>query len=379
LNIPLRDTIGGLINIVGLFHRIATSAQRCLKALLPLAALLAAAATCSASTITLKWDPVTAPDLAGYKVYYSTTPATPFTGTGAAQGASPVQVASAPNATITGLDPGQPHYFAITAYNSGGVESPYSSTVVVPELIPPTVSLLTPASGSLATGTVSVSASASDNVGVTRLEFLVNGVLQATDTAAPYLFSWDTTALATGTYTLSARAYDAAGNVGQSGAVSVSVSNDRTAPLVSLAVPATTVYRTVLPLKATATDNVAVTRVELYANSGLLYAGNVPPFSYSWDTATLPSGVYSLSARAYDAAGNVGVSAPVAVKVSDPFTLAEAQTAMLIAAGKIVPTSAQLQRLDVAPVAEGRSIPNGVIDSSDVAVILSHLLGLALM
>ncbi|WP_049623899.1 CehA/McbA family metallohydrolase [Frateuria defendens] len=85
----------------------------------------------------------------------------------------------------------------------------------------PTVS----ASESGSSGTITLSASASDNVGVTRVEFYVDGALKATDTASPYQASLDSTTLADGSHSLVAKAYDAAGNVGSSSAVSFSTSN----------------------------------------------------------------------------------------------------------------------------------------------------------
>jgi hypothetical protein len=86
---------------------------------------------------------------------------------------------------------------------------------------PPTVS----ASESGTSGTITLSASASDNVGVSKVEFYVDGALKATDTASPYSASLDSTTLADGSHSLVAKAYDAAGNVGTSSTVSFSVSN----------------------------------------------------------------------------------------------------------------------------------------------------------
>jgi Zn-dependent metalloprotease len=85
----------------------------------------------------------------------------------------------------------------------------------------PTVS----ATESGTSGTISFSATASDNVGVTKVEFYVDGVLKATDTTSPYSTTLDSTTLANGSHTLTAKAYDAAGNVGTSSSVAFSVSN----------------------------------------------------------------------------------------------------------------------------------------------------------
>ena len=86
----------------------------------------------------------------------------------------------------------------------------------------PTVSLTAPAAGANVKGTVSVTASASDNVGVSKVEFYVDGVLKGTDTTSPYRYSWVTGT--NGSYTIYAKAYDAAENVKQSASVSVKVS-----------------------------------------------------------------------------------------------------------------------------------------------------------
>jgi hypothetical protein len=89
----------------------------------------------------------------------------------------------------------------------------------------PTVSLTAPATGATLQGTVTVSASASDTVGVTKVEFYSGTTRIGTDTTAPYSISWNTTGVANGTYSLSARAYDLSGNEGVSAARSVTVSN----------------------------------------------------------------------------------------------------------------------------------------------------------
>ena len=73
---------------------------------------------------------------------------------------------------------------------------------------------------------MSVSANASDNVGVTSVQFLLDGAaLGAPDTTTPYGVTWDTTTAPNGAHTVSARASDAAGNTGTATAVNVTVSN----------------------------------------------------------------------------------------------------------------------------------------------------------
>lgn len=100
-----------------------------------------------------------------------------------------------------------------------------TANVPPPDTTPPTVALTSPGDGATLSGTFNLAASASDDVGVTRVEFFINGTSRGTDTSAPYSYAWDTNTTPNGSYTLSARAYDAAGNSSASASVQVTVSN----------------------------------------------------------------------------------------------------------------------------------------------------------
>ena len=80
--------------------------------------------------------------------------------------------------------------------------------------IPPTASIDSPTNGAIVIRKLNttIAASASDNVGVTRVEFLVNGALQCTDAGAPYSCSWRVPNPPNRTYQIQARAFDQAGN-----------------------------------------------------------------------------------------------------------------------------------------------------------------------
>jgi len=281
-----------------------------------------AATTCLASSIVLQWDANTESDLAGYKVYYQANSSTPpFDGAGAIQGVAPVDVANQTTATISGLDPGTDYYFAVTAYNTSGMESPYSNIVAIPgikDITPPTVSITSPAAGANINGVVAITATASDDVGVTKVEYYENGTLMTAGNVPPYAYNWDTRSLPSGNYTLTAKAYDAAGNTGISNVV---VTVDTIAPTVGVTTPAsgTTVSGTV-NVTANATDNVGVTRVEFYVNGALQTTTTSAPYSFNWNTTALAKGSYTLSAKAYDPAGNVAQSTNVAVAVSNDAT-----------------------------------------------------------
>jgi len=89
-----------------------------------------------------------------------------------------------------------------------------------------TVSMTAPANGATVSGTITLSATASDPGGIAGVTFLVDGAATGTEiTTAPYNASFDTTTLANGTHTFAARARNTANVTTTSGAVSVTVSN----------------------------------------------------------------------------------------------------------------------------------------------------------
>jgi hypothetical protein len=362
------------------------------RVLFVLAIIFGLVAQVLATTVVLQWDPNTDPTLAGYKVYYKAdTNTLPFAGVGAKEGAAPIDVHNQTTATVSGLDPNHSHYFVVTAYDTAGVESPFSNIVSVPELLPPTVNLSFPANNSTVSGTVSVSVTASDNVGVSKVEFYVNGVLQAHDTSPPYLYSWNTSLLANGNYTLQAKAYDEAGNVGQSSAVAILVVSDTTAPTVVLTAPASnSTVSGMVSINAMAIDNVGVSKVEFYVNGVLQAATNIVPYTCSWNATAVANGIYALSAKAYDPVGNVVQSAVIGVTVVNGSSIlmrngdingdgivdiADALLALQIAVDIKQSTTQELLRGDVAPIVNGAAVPDGKIDIMDASMILAKAVG----
>jgi chitodextrinase len=137
--------------------------------------------------------------------------------------------------TDTGLTTGNSYSYTVKAFDAAGNVSAASDaktvTTPAPDGTAPSVSLTAPAAGANVSGTVSVQADASDNVGVASVQFLLDGnSLGAADTSAPFSASWDTTAAANGSHTLSARARDAAGNSTTATNVTVTVANGGTGP-----------------------------------------------------------------------------------------------------------------------------------------------------
>ena len=88
----------------------------------------------------------------------------------------------------------------------------------------PTVTVTSPANGATVSGSVNVTASASDDNGVTQVQFFVDGNSILVDTTAPYSATWNTTAYSDGSHTISAFATDTIGQTGSS-SVNVTVQN----------------------------------------------------------------------------------------------------------------------------------------------------------
>lgn len=118
-------------------------------------------------------------------------------------------VARADNSKITGSD---------------ATAVPFTTTV--PDTTKPVVVIVSPMDGSTVSNNVTLTATATDNVGVAGVQFKLNGVaLGAEDTAAPYSYTWNTTTAANGAHVVTATARDAAGNTTTSIAINVVVLN----------------------------------------------------------------------------------------------------------------------------------------------------------
>ena len=93
---------------------------------------------------------------------------------------------------------------------------------------------------------------------------------------------------------------------------------DTTPPTTSLTAPLAGATLTgITTLTANAADDTAVARVDFLANGVVVGSSNVAPYSFNWDTSTVPSGSYSLVSAAYDEAGNSTLSAPVVVTLQN--------------------------------------------------------------
>ena len=215
---------------------------------------------------------------------------------------------------------------AVTSHDASQATTAMFDTLNIaqsqPSNQPPVVTLAAPANGAsyTAPATVPLAASASDSDGsVARVEFYAGSTLIATDTSAPYSYSWSS--VAAGTYPVKAVAYDNSGASTSSatGTVTVTAVSANKPPTVTLTSPSNGAnYPTpaTISLAASASDtDGTVSRVEFYAGSTLLGTDSSAPYTYTWGGGTGTSAAVKL-------VQHTGVDAGNADRASLPFASA---------------------------------------------------------
>lgn len=206
---------------------------------------------------------------------------------------------------------------------AAAVQKALATTGTTADTQAPVVSIKSPLLSSTLSGLVPVDVSVSDNVGVTRVDFSVNGVTMASDSVAPFAFSWDSTTMANGQASLAVVAVDAAGNKGTSAAVSVNVANailaDTIPPVVVLSnlINGSVVSGTV-GIRVGASDNSGTAGLtqKLFIAGKLVASASGGSLSYNWNTRKgTAKGPATIVAVAADGAGNsTSTTAVVTVK-----------------------------------------------------------------
>jgi chitodextrinase len=229
---------------------------------------------------------------------------------------------AAPPYTDSGLAPLTTYNYTVSATDAAGNVSKTAAVSAVtnappPDMTPPIVSLTAPTADATVSGTIDVTATASDDVRVAGVQLLLDGnPIGSEDTTAPYTVSWDTSKEG-GPHVLTARARDAANNFATSAPAKVTV--DNAGPSVKITSPTNNEQVVdIVNVNADASDNVGVASVQFLVDG---VDRGVPittaPYVLEWDTRTVSKGTHTLAARARDTAGNSTISAPVTVNVAN--------------------------------------------------------------
>lgn len=189
---------------------------------------------------------------------------------------------------------------------------------------PPISTLTSSASGSTLTGTVTLSVSVANATSCTSVTYYIDGISIGSSSAAPYSVNVDTTNArvgGNGPHSVVAEAYNSCNptatnpyptSMGSTGSIDVTFNNsgaDLTPPTINITSPTngSTVSGTV-NVAANASDNKAVDHVELSVDGNTLSSLSTAPYTFSWNSSSVPNGSHTITATAYDAAGNSAVS-----------------------------------------------------------------------
>jgi len=279
----------------------------------------------SGASVVLSWTANTETDLAGYNVYQRTS---------AGIYGTPSSPGKVNTYTASGLTAGITYYFAVSALDNTSNESGYSSEVSasIGDSTPPTVTIASPTSGSTyatAGGTITLSGTATDNVGVTTVAW-ANAANRTSGTATG-TSSWSKSgiSLASGSNTITVTASDGAGNTASDTLTVTYTAPDTTEPAISITSPtAGSTYAATtgtISLSGTASDNVGVNRVA-WANAANGTSG-IATGTTSWSVSaiSLIEGSNNLAVTATDSTGNM-TSATLTVTYSVPKTVTAADT-----------------------------------------------------
>jgi fibronectin type 3 domain-containing protein len=207
------------------------------------------------------------------------------------------------------------HTFSVraidAAQNTDSTPATYSWTILAPQdTTPPTVAFAAPSDGASVSGILTASANATDDTGVSKVDFYLDQNFKISDTGAPYNYSFDSKTLNNGAHTLTAKAYDAAGNIGTK-TITVQVNNpDITPPSAPTGLSASALTSTSAKLTWNASSDSGsnasgVVKYNVLRN-GIVVA---QPTSTSYtDTSLTANTSYSYVVQAVDGAGNVSAN-----------------------------------------------------------------------
>lgn len=200
---------------------------------------------------------------------------------------------------------------------SGATGSINQTVTVTVDTQVPIAAITSPVNGAVLTGSsAKISVTSTDDLNVKNVEFYKDSILLGADNATPYELIWNIAAEASGSHTLVAKAYDDAGNVGTSASVTVNIAGDTIAPQVSILSPANNnKVSGKVTIKASATDNIAVTRMELYIDGALKTSVTTGSLTYVWNvTKGVSAGSHIIIVKGYDAKGNIGTASITVIK-----------------------------------------------------------------
>src|SRR3972149_6429072 len=240
------------------------------------------------------------------------------------------------------------------ADGAGNIGSYNTARTVIIDATPPTVTITNPQNGADVTTSFTVKVDSSDNVAINKIELYLDGTFYGQKTTLPYDFALDADTMSAGTHEIKAVSIDSSGN-SNFAIITINAvrnSSDTIPPTVTITNPSGgSTVSGMVTVSASATDNVAISSVELYVNNVLYNKKTTSPSDFSLDTKNLPSGSNILKAKAFDSSNNSNeksitvlvsnTSLPPSISITNPLNGAQVT-------GKVT-TSAQTGGFSTSP------------------------------
>ncbi len=211
------------------------------------------------------------------------------------------------------------HTILVKGYYAGAFEDDDQITVTVSNIPPPEVIIINPEDGEIVSGMVKITvivgpidSDISPRPRIDTVEFYIDNRLVYTDTAAPFIYEWDTTRYRDGLHSILVKGYYQ-GEFMDDDRITVWV--DNTNPYLEITNPedGATVFGTVL----VTTDTRNIDKVVFYLNGEPQYESTSEPFQWKWDTKEYENGDYELTAEGYQGDEPV-IKDAIKVRVRNP-------------------------------------------------------------
>jgi len=202
------------------------------------------------------------------------------------------------NVETKGLDIGN-YSGTITVTSANAVNSPQTISVSLKVIKdqPPEISITTPKNGALVSQTIQVKVNVKDDVGVKKVEFYLDQELKKSDSNAPFIWLWDSSTASSGFHTLKVKGFD---TIGQTAVDSIRVKVDQPPTIVIASPKAGSHISGSVEIRAPASDDFGLRRVEFYIDGEKKGADTTPPFNYTWQASTYYNGNHHLRVVAVD-------------------------------------------------------------------------------
>ena len=223
----------------------------------------------------------------------------------------------------------------------------YVNNIDEPDVIPPNVVIFEPAANQTVSGLVNITAIATDNISINRVEFYHNHELEFIVTSYPYQYEWNSTNVVEddSEHIWYAKAFDTSENNTQTQPIAVFVDNeDDIPPTGFILYPyAGQTVSGVVQIQVSASDNLGIDQVEFFIEGNTVGTNSAYPYIHDWNTENTELATeddeHVISITITDLGGNSTDVSPISVLVNNIVTPGDDTTPPVLAI--LTPISSQ--------------------------------------